>query len=168
MLVNEVSYEKVMKTIISANKILNDYTNHDPFFIAKQLGIRVIFEELTDNVKAFITKDSYGPMIFIHKSADSLSQKILCFHEIGHFVNDDIGLIPDFFDIQIDQKKEYLANVFTSILYPQATAHLKADSHTDIKVINAYFDSLIKLKKETSDPSKGLYVLGDNSTIFDI
>lgn len=167
MLVKEVSSKKLMNTIIAANGMLNQYANHDPFYIAAQLGIRIIFWELNDNVKAFITKDVYGATIFINKDADSLSQKILCAHELGHYFNGDVDTLPVFFDKNIDPEKEYLANVFMTILYPQAEIRLKANSSTDIRDINNYFDSLLYFRAKAVAPKGELLIFNSGKTIFD-
>ncbi len=168
MKVNEVSAEKQLKTIIEANKILNKYSNHDPFYIARKLGIGVIFTKLTANVKAFIIQDALGVTIYINELADGLSRKILCAHELGHYFNGDIDHVPAFFDIDIDPEKEYLANLFMTIILPQAESRLDANSRTDISDINRFFDNQITYYKHTEHNGKELMVLNDSSTIFDV
>lgn len=167
MLVKEVSSEKLMNTIIAANSLLNQYTNHDPFHLAWQLGIRIIHWQLNDNVKAFITRDAYGATIFINKEYDNLSRKILCAHELGHYFNGDVDSMPAFFDKNIDPEKEYLANVFMTILYPQAEMRLKADGSSDIKEINSYFDSLLCFRTKAVAPKGEILVFNNSKTIFD-
>lgn len=168
MKISEVASDKLLKTIIAANNILNNFSNLDPFYIAQQYNIRVIFCDLKDNVNAFSSKDAFGVTFYINKRADSHSRKLLCAHELGHYFNGDIDTAPALFYPTIDPEKEFLANTFLSIVYPQSETRLNADYNTDISEFNSYFDSQIKLCSPCNNAPGELKILNDSSTIFDI
>lgn len=165
MTVNEVDSQKRMNIIIAANHISNVYSNHDPFHIAHDMGASIHFPTLNSGIKAFSTYGSDGLNIYIDKRLDSFSRKMMCFHELGHFFLED-GYYGALFDKTIDPEKEFLCNIFMTILFPQVETRLMSNGDTDINYINDYFDHLTSYVK-SDIPQKGeIAIFNDTSTIF--
>lgn len=165
MTVNDVDAQKKLDIIIKANKVLNDYTNHDPFHIANELGAKMHFSKLSAGMKAFSTNGSDGLNIYIDERLDLFSKKMMCLHELGHYFIEDGFYLATFYPT-VDPEKEFLCNIFMTILFPQVETRLISNGNTDISYINDYFDHLTNYIKPDASKNGELAILNDTSTIF--
>ena len=107
------------KSIIEkANKLFVKLGTRDPFEIVKAMGIELIVKEL-GSLKGFY-KTIYGiPFIFLNKSLDKKTARIVLAHEIGHHI-----LHKEFSAFRFEEtslfspasRREYEANLFAAEL----------------------------------------------------
>lgn len=120
------------------------YHNSDPFYIARELGVKCNICPLTADTPAFSakeTKDDPGT-IFINSKLSLYSRKILCAHELGHlFFHDDY--LELLFDPEINPVYEYEANYFAAMLLPQIAVDVNIKKFT-IEEFNEYIANKIK------------------------
>jgi Zn-dependent peptidase ImmA (M78 family) len=121
----------------------------DPFEIAKWLKVDVLFTH-TYNAPAFtipsLSEDNeYKYTMFISKDVDRYSQKILCYHELGHIVCEGKPG-PCLFDHTIDPESEFIANYFAAGFLP-IFSRVKFSKNTTLEEVNAYVSSLIVSKE---------------------
>ncbi len=136
--------EKLKKIEYIVECLKRTYRNSDPFYIARELGIRCNICQLTDDTPAFSakeTKDDPGT-IFINSKLSLYSRKILCAHELGHlFFHDDY--LELLFDPEINPVYEYEANYFAAMLLPQIAVDINIKKFT-IEEFNEYIANKIK------------------------
>lgn len=72
-----------IKSVVS--KLIKKFNTRDPFSIAKQLGIQVLFAELGSYYGCYIYLKRHH-CIIINSQLDSLLQRLVMAHELGHAV----------------------------------------------------------------------------------
>lgn len=105
------------KSIIEkANKLLGKLGTRDPFEIAKAMDIELIVKEL-GALKGFY-KTIYGiPFIFLNKSLDKKTARIVLAHEIGHHILHKEFAAFGFEETSLfspASRREYEANLFAA------------------------------------------------------
>nr|WP_088327706.1 ImmA/IrrE family metallo-endopeptidase [Bacillus cereus] len=68
---------------LKVQELILKHETRDPFKIADELGIAVLFEELGD-IYGYYHKVSRIPFIHINKMLSYQNQVFTCFHELGH------------------------------------------------------------------------------------
>lgn len=112
---NRLTDSEIEKVEKEAQKVLSISSNRNPFEIARKLGIKLSFCEFDNDLKGFISDG----IIYINKKLDLYSQKIICSHEIGHFVLHNFEKDGEFFDPDSSEFMEFEANLFVLMLMPQ-------------------------------------------------
>ena len=104
-------------------KLVQRCGTRDPFKIAKELGIKVMFVDDFEKLKGVYRVIKRNRWIFINSNLPERMQKIVCAHELGHdqlhrdFAKGD-GLM-EFVLYDMDSRPEFEANVLASqILLP--------------------------------------------------
>ena len=103
-----------------ARELTKIYMTRDPFKIAKELGIHIMFRDDFKNLYgmyAYILKNRF---IFINTNISEEKQKIVCAHELGHdLFHRDIAknqVLQEFALYDMQMRTEYEANVFAANL----------------------------------------------------
>lgn len=103
--------------------LVRHYGTRDPFKIAKELGIKVMFVDNFKKLKGVYRVIKRNRWIFINSNLSERMQRIVCAHEIGHdqlhreLAKGD-GLM-EFVLYNMDSRSEFEANVLaTQILLP--------------------------------------------------
>ncbi len=65
------------------NKLIKKYKSVDPFFLAKELGICVLYEEL-GTIKGYYNKQKRQKFIHINNCLDEVQARFTAAHELGH------------------------------------------------------------------------------------
>lgn len=68
-----------------ADSLVRKYKTHDPFKIAAELGIQVVFLPLR-GIRGFFRAMKRCKFIFIDSELDEYSARFVCAHELGHAV----------------------------------------------------------------------------------
>ena len=104
-------------------KLVQRYGTRDPFKIAKELGIKVMFVNDFEKLKGVYRVIKRNRWIFINANLSEWMQKVVCAHELGHdqlhrdFAKGD-GLM-EFVLYNMDSRPEFEANVLAAqILLP--------------------------------------------------
>ena len=104
-------------------KLVQRFGTRDPFKIAKELGIKVMFVDDFEKLKGVYRVIKRNRWIFINSNLSEWMQRVVCAHEIGHdqlhraYAKGD-GLL-EFVIYDMNTRPEYEANVFASqILLP--------------------------------------------------
>ena len=104
-------------------KLVQRCGTRDPFKIAKELGIKVMFVDDFEKLKGVYRVIKRNRWIFINSNLPERMQRIVCAHELGHdqlhrdFAKGD-GLM-EFVLYDMDSRPEFEANVLASqILLP--------------------------------------------------
>lgn len=64
--------------------LVRKYGTRDPIKIAREIGIRVIYWEFTDQTKGYFVKMLRNRFIVINSLLDETSRQIVAAHELGH------------------------------------------------------------------------------------
>lgn len=120
------------------SKVGNDLVNHcgtrDPFHIARELGIEVLFCEDFGPLKGMYRVIKRNRFIFINKDLSPCMQTLVCAHEIGHdqlhrsMAKNDA--IQEFMLYDMATKPEYEANI--------VAAEILLDTDTILEYIYKY------------------------------
>lgn len=104
-------------------RLVHRYGTRDPFKIAKELGIKVMFVNDFEKLKGVYRVIKRNRWIFINANLSEWMQKVVCAHELGHdqlhrdFAKGD-GLM-EFVLYNMDSRPEFEANVLAAqILLP--------------------------------------------------
>ncbi|WP_257819898.1 ImmA/IrrE family metallo-endopeptidase [Salipaludibacillus agaradhaerens] len=65
--------------------LVDKYDTHDPFKIANQLGIHVIYEQLGETL-GYFSKLYRIPIVHINENTTKEQQLATCCHELGHAI----------------------------------------------------------------------------------
>jgi Zn-dependent peptidase ImmA (M78 family) len=102
-----------------STRLVKKYATRDPFEIASNMNIDVLFMDL-GNLKGFYKRDGHNRFIVINEGISEPLQKIVCAHELGH---DQLHrhlsknhALQEFAIYDMTCKPEYEANVFASSL----------------------------------------------------
>ena len=99
-----------------ACRLVRQAGTRNPFKIAKQLGIHVIFDNNFKSLKGMYKIIQRSRFIFINENLSSRSQKTICAHELGHdrfhrrFAKTNV--LQEFMLYDMQTKPEYEANIF--------------------------------------------------------
>lgn len=74
-----------MDTKLLAEKVAAKYKTRNPYEIAEYLGITVLFRPL-GKLRGFAQNVNRCKLLFINDMLDDVQQKLVCAHEIGHFL----------------------------------------------------------------------------------
>lgn len=102
------------------NKILRNSDSRNPFTIARDLGIMVLFDESLSKLKGMYCVIKRNRIIIINSNMPENVQKIVCAHEIGHDVLHrelaKSGALQEFVLYDMKSRPEYEANMFAAEL----------------------------------------------------
>ncbi len=108
-------------TIIQrASHLVRQYKTRDPFRIAAQLGIEIIFTDKLHRLKGMYRVIKRSRFIILNEKSNGPMRRIVCAHELGHdqlhrrFAMDQTLRELSLFDISNQQ--EYEANLFAACL----------------------------------------------------
>lgn len=105
---------------LQVNKILKQCDSRNPFDIAKELGIMVLFDDNLDKLKGMYCIIKRNRIIIINSNLPEEMQKIVCAHEIGHDVLHrqlaSLGALQEFVLYDMKSRPEYEANMFAAEL----------------------------------------------------
>ena len=113
----------------------------DPFNIAKHNRIEYALVPITEPFALSIPNKLGKYTMYISSLVDRYSQKILCYHELGHVLCENIPNVY-LFDHTIDHESEFLANYFAANFLP-ILSRMNIDPETSIEDVNDYITSLI-------------------------
>ena len=108
------------KVRIISKRLIKRFQTRDPFVIAKELGIRIIYVEMKTQ-KGFCRNILRNFFIFINSNTSHETQKMSCAHELGHVVLQKDELIDSRFLLEMEtydpkNRLEYEANRFAANL----------------------------------------------------
>jgi len=151
-----------------AQRIVKLCGTRDPFKIAAELGIFVMFENGFTELKGMYKIIERNRFIFLNANLDELELKTICAHEIGHdrFHRDfaKSGALQDFMHHDMSLKPEREANIFaaellindTSILDAAQNGYsideIAADLHADVNLVLIKLDEMRMRGYEVSAP----------------
>ncbi len=102
-----------------STRLIKRYATRDPFEIASNMNIDVLFMDL-GNLKGFYKRDGHNRFIVINEGISEPLQKIVCAHELGH---DQLHrhlsksqTLQEFAIYDMRSKPEYEANIFAADL----------------------------------------------------
>jgi len=99
-----------------AGRLVSRYGTRDPFQIAKELGIHVLFENDFGSLKGMYKVIKRSRFIFINASLNEGGQRTICAHELGHdrlhreFAKE--AAFQEFMLYDMRTRPEYEANIF--------------------------------------------------------
>lgn len=102
------------------NRLVRQHGTRDPFLIAKELGIHVIFNYDFKDLKGMYKVIQRSRFIFINGNMSRRDQKTVCAHELGHdrlhrhFAKSSV--LQEFMLYDMKARPEYEANIFASEL----------------------------------------------------
>lgn len=109
-----------METRALAARLAAKHSTRDPFCIAEDMGIIVIFAPLVD-VRGFQQRAKRRNFIYINSNLDEHQQRLVCAHELGHHLMHR-GMNRVFMDYStqiVTQKFENEAHLFSlELLFP--------------------------------------------------
>lgn len=97
-------------------KMKKKYRTSDPFKVAKLCGITVQYREDFDELKGMFTLVSRCPFIFLNPELDEYMEKVVMFHELGHYFlhRQKAAAFNEFSLYDMTSKFEIEANIFAS------------------------------------------------------
>ncbi len=102
----------------AAKKLLQKYKTNDPFKIAEQLGIIIMFRHDFVDLKGMYKVILKNRFIFINSNLSPEMQKIVCAHELGHDrLHRNLAksvALQEFMLYDMKSRPEYEANIFAS------------------------------------------------------
>lgn len=102
-------------------RLIRKYRTRDPFLIAEELGITVLFSSDFKRQKGAFALIGNNSFIFINANLSEYMQRLVCAHELGHaLLHRTLGKKPgglmEFEIFDIKDQTEYDANVFAANL----------------------------------------------------
>ena len=103
-----------------ARRLVRWSGTRDPFKIAKELGIHVIYDYDFDTLKGMYKVIQRSRFIFINGNLSKRDQRMVCAHELGHdrfhrhFAKE--AALQEFMLYDMRSRPEYEANIFASEL----------------------------------------------------
>lgn len=103
-----------------ALELIKKYNTRDPFQIAEELGVTLMFREDFKNLKGMYKVILRNRYIFINSNLEPEMQALVCAHELGHDLLHRVFLkssvFQEFVLYDMKSKPEYEANIFASEL----------------------------------------------------
>ena len=106
------------KIIETANQVFKEHRTRDPFRIAKAMDIELVIKEL-GTLKGFYKTIYDIPFIFLNRSLDKKTARIVLAHEIGHHILHREFAAFGFEETSLfspASRREYEANLFAAEL----------------------------------------------------
>ncbi len=132
-------------------KIVKRCETRDPFEIAREIGVKVMFVDNFDKLKGVYRVIKRNRWIFINSNLSRRMQQIVCAHELGHDqLHRDLakgdGLV-EFVLYDMASRPEYEANIFASqVLLPDDDIlNLIYNYHYDVEQIASAMHTDINL-----------------------
>lgn len=101
-------------------RLINKYDETDPFRLCEHLGILVVFEKFSNNLKGYYFQQSRIKIIVINSNLPEELQRIICAHELGHAIlHKELAAkntLNDFALFDSVTKPEFEANLFAAEL----------------------------------------------------
>lgn len=111
---------KEQKIFNLAESLRKKYDTRDPFAIAKELGVNIIFRNDFLNLKGMYKVILRNRYIFINSNLPLEMQHLVCAHELGHDLLHRVylksSIFQEFVLYDMKSKPEYEANIFASEL----------------------------------------------------
>lgn len=102
----------------SAQKLLKRCDSRNPFTIAKELGVHVIWRNDFTKLKGMYKVILRNRFIFINGNLDEFEQRVICAHELGHdTLHRDLAWKAALFETtlyDVKNRVEYEANAFAT------------------------------------------------------
>ena len=99
--------------------LVSKYCTSDPFELAEELGIMILYYDL-GSLNGMFRYIEGQPVILLNCRLDKIMQRIVCAHELGHFVLHSAiakeACLREFHIFNMRDKTEYEANVFATNL----------------------------------------------------
>lgn len=112
--------KKEQKIYTKALELVKKFGTRDPFEIAENLGITIMFREDFKNLKGMYKVILRNRYIFINSNLEPSMQALVCAHELGHDLLHRVFLkssvFQEFVLYDMKSKPEYEANIFASEL----------------------------------------------------
>ncbi len=132
--------------------LVRRYGTRDPFKIAKELGINVIFCDNFGSLKGMYRVIKRNRFIFINKALSSRMKAIVCAHELGHdLLHRQLARangLHEFMLYDMDTRAEYEANIIAAEIlidtddlleyiynYHYSAEQIARALHTDINLV---------------------------------
>lgn len=101
-------------------RLIDKYDESDPFQLCQSLGILVLFEKFSNNLKGYFFLQSRIKIIVINANLPKELQKVICAHELGHAIlHKELaakGTLNDLVLFDNTSKPEFEANLFAAEL----------------------------------------------------
>ncbi len=132
-------------------ELIRKYGTRDPFVLAKELGIEVIWSDEWTKLKGMYFYMKRRRFICLNSNLDEQMKKIVCAHEIGH---DQLHrhlakekALQEFMLYDMTSRPEYEANVFAAsvLLDDDVMLRLIYENHYDAQQIACAMNSDINL-----------------------
>lgn len=109
------------RAISCARRLFRKYKTRDPFAVAEEVGVQVLFEEGFKEQKGAFKVILKTPFIFLNPHLSEHMQRIVCAHELGHaLLHRELGTqkqpLMEFEVMDIVNDAEMEANVFAAEL----------------------------------------------------
>lgn len=103
-----------------ADSVVKRFETRDPFKICSELGFRIRFKDLGNDIKAYFFCQSRIKNIVINQRTTYIARKILCSHELGHgILHKKLATMRGFHELELFDSlipTEYEANLFAAEL----------------------------------------------------
>ncbi|SMB81070.1 protein of unknown function [Desulfonispora thiosulfatigenes DSM 11270] len=106
-----------------SNKVENLIKKHDesdPFRLCQSLGILILYEKFSNNIKGYFLVQSRIQIIVINSNLPEELQRIICAHELGHAILHQKlaakNTLSDFALFDATAQPEFEANLFAAEL----------------------------------------------------
>lgn len=126
-----------------ASNLLSMTKNNNPFYIAVLLKIDCIICKLNENLPSFL----FDNVIYINQALDDYSKRIVCAHELGHFILHKQTNAFELFYAGEENITEFEANLFVKEIMPQVFAKQDINDFEYISDFNKYVESKIRFIK---------------------
>lgn len=125
------------------NKLVRDHGVSDPFQLCKKMGVRVRYRDFGGLLGMYTMVKGIG-FIFLSKSMDERTQRMVLAHELGHAVLHrallkEVHFIQEFTLMDVKTSTELEANIFAAhLLLPDETVIEYLESgYTDEQIAGA-------------------------------
>lgn len=139
------------KIVFQASQLKIIYNTDDPFEIATKLGIEVkIVDENIKVLKACTDYIDNKPFIKINSQYTTMSQRVLCAHELGHIILHQ-GVKHEYknnYSGYYDLDAEFEANMFAVALVFPPTSFIRPIAYMPAAYLQLLIDINIQMKNK--------------------
>lgn len=132
-----------------ANGLSDKYHSRDPFYVCKELGIRLRYKDLGHEIKAFYFYQSRIRNIVLNTNVSEITSRILVAHELGHDrLHKNLAMLKGLQEIKLFDKAqpiEYEANLFA--------AEFLIEDNELLKLLNDKDKTFFDIAKELCIPA---------------